>query len=241
MLLGRSDNAMSRGLEDVRLFAAATVISHPSCKELGEGGSNRVRILGCTVDLTEDGTPNCFVGGLDLETGVVDDVCVMTSRKTQKNWIPVPTYPSDDLVPFLYSWNRSSITWGVMRPGWNTDARGPAPLWEMTEWTEHGCPFLQQAKGSSCFVPYDEEGLHIGVVHATQEVEGEALRRYWHFFVVMDFVNKEVVRVSRPWTLGSEGVQYCIGYWFSEGVHHVWGSVLDKDPVYLRISDVEWV
>jgi hypothetical protein len=79
--------------------------------------------------------------------------------------------------------------------------------------------------------------MHIGVVHATQEAEGSALRQYWHFFVVMDFERKEVVRVSRPWTLGAPGVQYCIGYWFSEGVHHVWGSVLDKDPVYIRVSE----
>jgi hypothetical protein len=253
------DKAMSRGLEDVRLFpdhtprSAATPEAEGDPrrglwgKELPNGLGTRVRIMGCTVDLTEHGTPNCFVGGLDLSTGVVDDVCVMTSRHTQKNWVPVPkrsdSSPSSDEIPYIHGWSRFNIQWGLMRPVWSTGMDGQAPLWEITERTDNRWPFLHQAKGSSCFVPYGSEGsMHIGVVHATQEAEGSALRQYWHFFVVMDFERKEVVRVSRPWTLCAAGVQYCIGYWFSEGVHHVWGSELDRDPVYMRVSEeaVEW-
>ena len=245
------DKAMSRGLEDVRLFP-----DHTPCRELSKGSGTRVRIIGCTVDLTENGIPNCFVGGLDLCSGVVDDVCVMTSRHTQKNWVPVPTgnryggaegkgpmVSENDEIPYIHGWSRFNIQWGIMRPGWSTDRSGLTPLWEITERSNNRWPWLHQAKGSSCFVPYGEEGgLHIGVVHSTQEAEGKALRNYWHFFVVMDLERKEVVRVSRPWTLHSEGVQYCIGYWFFEGVHHVWGSELDRDPVYMRIleRDMEW-
>jgi len=182
---------------------------------MADSGEMDVSITGTNVDMTDHGIPNCFVGKMDLMEGRVSDISIFQSKQVEKNWIPVSN------KDFIYEWKRDKIVFI------DTDSTTKTYI-------SHLFPMLHGARGSSCFVE-GGDGLLYGIVHKVEE------QCYWHIIIVMNR-NREVVRHSRPFYYKTRGIQYCIGYWFNEDLHHLFMSIEDRDPMYIQIrgNDVEW-
>jgi len=215
------EDGVSCGLEDIRMFPT----------EEGE-----VILMGCNVDRTENGMPQCFVAKLDRECHRINNVKMLVSPHMQKNWIPFPCRKGARNMSFLYGWSRFQVVWGEY-----SEVDGS---WEITERTSNIHPLLHEAKGSSTFVPWTQQGKVVGVVHTTQYKEGTALRQYWHYLVVMDRETRGVVKVAGPYSFAGGGIEYCMGYRFDreKETHDFWVSRMDANPMYLSIEDeeIEW-
>jgi hypothetical protein len=204
------DEGMSRGLEDIRVFVE---------------DSGDVVLMGCNVDQTEKGIPQCFVAKLDIENHRIENMKILASQRMQKNWIPFPSHS------FLYGWNRFNIVWGKY-----SEKDGS---WEITQRISNIHPLLHEAKGSSTFVPWTKEGEVIGVVHTTQYEEGSSIRQYWHYLVVMNVESKEVIKYAGPFYFHDVGIEYCMGYRFDKDKlkHDFWVSRMDANPMFISVGN----
>jgi len=215
--LDRAKNFVTKGLEDIRLYVSS---------------SNILKCIASTVQYSPLGKNRMVIGNYDIENNQIHSVYLIEppipDTWCEKNWIPIQ-HPNIKEDCFIYSWNPFQI--GKVVEG-NTSNPEFSHKLEIIINKDYNFPFINKIRGSSCFIPYNDNTL-IGVVHYSEEYHP---RHYYHMLIQVDIQTLSIVEISQPFYFQKIGIEFCIGFTInSENNFCFWISQVDRDPLFITL------
>jgi hypothetical protein len=219
--LNRAKNFVSKGFEDLRLYIS---------------NNNQLKFIATTIQYSPLGQNRMVFGNYDIETKKICDLYLIEppNPKTwcEKNWIPI-RHPNIKEDCFIYSWNPFQV--GKVIEGNTTQSEFSHKLVIFLTREYNNFPLLNKLRGSSCFVPYDEDTL-VGVVHYSEEYHP---RHYYHLLVQLDSKSLSVKSMSQPFIFQKNSIEFCIGFHVNKidtcTDFCFWISQIDRDPLFITL------
>jgi hypothetical protein len=220
---------ISIGLEDIRLYEY-------------EGG---VKYIATTLGYSQCGKSRMIVGNYDIENArICDGTIIHPPQDTwcEKNWIPfVKKSRVDDNTLelnvadveeelFIYKWY--PLEFGKIETINNIHTL------KIVESHEAPSLIFSKIRGSSIFQE-TEEG-YMGVVHYSEE---HSPRHYYHMMVILDRETLCIKNYSQTFCFEKLGIEFCIGFKYTENNILFWISKHDRDPilVYVQKEHIKWI
>jgi hypothetical protein len=219
--LNRAKNFISKGFEDLRLYIS---------------NNDQLKFIATTIQYSPLGQNRMVFGNYDIEKKEICDLYLIEppNPKTwcEKNWIPI-RHPNIKEDCFIYSWNPFQV--GKVIEGNTTQSEFSHKLVIFLTREYNNFPLLNKLRGSSCFVPYDEDTL-VGVVHYSEEYHP---RHYYHLLVQLDSKSLSVKSMSQPFIFQKNSIEFCIGFHVNKidtcTDFCFWISQIDRDPLFITL------
>ena len=220
--INKKENSRIRGLEDIRLFSSTDykyiegeIIELDfiaSSVNYSNQNHNRMIIGKYIINESENQVylKNCRV----IDSPVLGD----QSYVCEKNWIPII---GDSKC--IYKWSPFEII--------NIEDETPQPTSVLSNPVVH--PICRKFRGSTVFIPSDDDNNLIGVVHFT---EGELKSLcYYHCLVLIDKNTMLPKKYSYPFYFENRAIEYCIGFYIKDNNYYFWISQMDRDPILIVV------
>jgi hypothetical protein len=200
------------GLEDIRLYVLNDELRF-ICTNINYSPTGRNRMISGRYHINSATYSECRV----LHPPNKDSWC-------EKNWIPLIRRKDDGMDEefFIYKW----WPFEVGRVNRERDQLEIVLSYKLNS------PLFMKVRGSTAFVE-TEEGL-VGLVHYSEDT---LPRHYYHIMVLLDKVTFMPLKYSDIFCFEKIGIEFCIGFWRSEGEYHFWISRMDREPLYLKMRE----
>lgn len=198
------------GLEDIRLYQLE--------------GEDQIRFISSNSNYVPNLKIRILSGIYDVENACCRDIRILhppTDTYCEKNWIPLPTVPTDleRGEYFIYKWFPFQI--GYLD---DTDQLNIVKTYK------HNNAFWRDVRGSSILVETDDG--YLCVVHTSEEKHP---RHYFHMLVLLEKRTYRPIKYSDYFYFHKKSIEFCIGFTISESNYCFWISNFDRDSEYLEI------
>lgn len=198
------------GLEDIRLYQLE--------------GEDQIRFVSSNSNYVPNLKIRILSGIYDVENAECRDIRILhppTDTYCEKNWIPLPTVPTDLEMGeyFIYKWHPFQI--GCLD---DTDQLNIVKIYQ------HNTAFWRDIRGSSVLVETDDG--YLCVVHTSEEKHP---RHYFHMLVLLEKRTYRPIKYSDSFYFHKKSIEFCIGFTISESNYCFWISNFDRDSEYLEI------
>jgi hypothetical protein len=234
----KEGDILSKGLEDIRLYAYA-------------GG---VKYVAATVGYSPSGKCRMIMGDYDVDDATIRSAYIVqppTDTWAEKNWIPIirknklllgdGTMVDQDEELFIYKWSPLEIgrvqPRAVLGEDGLTDGKEEMAL-NIVHSYPMSMPLFSKIRGSTIFQEV-EDGL-LGIVHYSEE---HAPRHYYHMLVLLEKDSFMLKRYSETFCFQKLGVEFCIGMLTREEDYVFWISRHDRDPAMVTVQkdEIRWM
>lgn len=182
--------------------------------------SNEIKFMATTREYSDKNRIVYGSYGLD---GSYSDCQLIDSpygADCEKNWIPING--TDDI---LYRWHPLEI--------------GSIKFGHFLSNTKHETPwFFQHLRGSAVPIRIGDELWALA-----HYVEYSQPRKYFHCMVVLDGKTYKPKRISLPFVFRSNGIEYCLGVHYDDGIFEFIFSSWDDNPCIMSVPTdyFEWI
>jgi len=210
-ILAPNYDAFSVGLEDIRLFEK----------------DNKVMFIASNVHYVPSCINQMVIGEYDYEQNKCKHMRLVTmpwNPVCEKNWAPLPV---PGVCFFVYKWSPYTIGYIIEQVAYEGEKCMFLPVLEQPY--QH--TLINRFRGSTPFIEYDEEHW-VGVVHYS-EVGVPPV--YYHVLVLIQKATYLPTRMSTPFKLSSQPIEFCIGFTQQNEFFLFWISQMDRDPALLHV------
>lgn len=243
-------NALSEGIEDIRLFTS----------------DSKIQFIGSTYSHSPNEKIRILFGTYDIDLGECIDTFIIeppTDTWCEKNWIQIhrnsssssSSFEEKEETFFIYKWHPMEIGRII-----EVETKSESEVETETNTKIHKLDIqirhdtssfvFKNIRGSSCFVNdivESTEGL-VGVVHYSED--RHPTRHYFHRLVLLDKNDFKPLKYTDPFYFCNIGVEFCIGFCNGDhisnssistenrfnGKYIFWISQMDRDPLRIDID-----
>jgi hypothetical protein len=226
--INKKEDTRIKGLEDIRLFSSTNI-------NYIEGDIIELDFIASSVDYSNQNHNRMVLGKYFINESenqvylkncrVIDSpVLGDQSYVCEKNWIPI----IGD-TKCIYKWSPFEII--------NIEGETPQPTSIMS--IPAVSPICKKFRGSTIFIPTDDDNTLIGVVHFTEGILKTL--RYYHCLVLIDKSTMLPKKYSHPFYFENLSIEYCIGFYIKENNYYFWISQMDRDPLLIVVPSSKFL
>lgn len=207
--INSNENAISIGLEDIRLYE----------------DNGCIKFIATNINYIPFGKNRIIIGDYDCENNICKNLNIVNitwNSQCEKNWAPLPSYLNNNTNKlFVYKWSPYSV--GFV----NTENN-----FELCIKKQYENEIVNKFRGSTPFIEYSKE-YYVGLVHYSVQAVPPV---YYNSLVLLDRKTNLPVYYSNSFKFSVYPIEFCIGFTIDESKYVFWVSQMDREPICLKIN-----
>lgn len=200
-------NALSQGLEDIRLY-----------EDNGD-----IKFIATNLNYIPCGHNRMIIGDYDYENNICKNLQIINmtwDSHCEKNWSPLPCYINNKKL-FVYKWSPYSV--GFVNSENN---------FELCIEKQFENEKIKKFRGSTQFLDYNEE-YYIGLVHYSDQTVPPI---YYNTLVLINKNTNLPEFYSDEFKFSNQPIEFCIGFTIEESNYVFWVSQMDREPICVKVK-----